>query len=719
MIDSEQIEVDDDTITDPNAPVTLTDWESPPKLRDLKQHLEDARPIHSSHVSQVNSWLEQRDVEGKAKPNVPKGNSQVQPKLIRKQAEWRYPALSEPFLSTSDVFNVSPVSWEDRDAARQNEMLLNHQFNTKLDKVAFIDDYVRTAVDEGTCIVRVGWEFQDESYEEQEPVVEFHFDPSFAPALEQVQQLQQESPSQFDTDVPPEMKQALDVSTQRGYPYRPIVKGYETVSKTRTVKNQPTLEVCDYRNVVLDPTARGDIKKANFVIFSFESSLSDLKKDGRYKNLHMIEPMQNSPLAEPDHASEIAMSNFNFSDKPRTKFVVYEYWGYWDINNDGIAEPIVAAWVGNVLVRMEENPYPDKQIPFVLVPYLPVRRSNYGEPDGALLEDNQKVIGALTRGMIDLMGKSANAQTGTRKDALDTVNRRKFERGEDYEFNPGATPADVFYMHKFPEIPQSAPLLLQMQNQEAESLTGVKSFVNGVSGNSLGDVAAGVRGALDAASKRETAILRRLARGVIEIGRKIIAMNAVFLSEEEVVRVTNEDFVKIRRDDLAGNFDLKLSISTAEEDDNKARELAFMLQTMGNNMDPEMSKMILSDIARLRKMPDLAHKIEKYQPQPDPMAVQKAQLELALLQAKIATEQAKAASLASGAQLHSVKADTEVAKQDHLKADTDQRNLNYVEQESGTTQERELQKQREAGAQKAQIEVIKHGLKGKDESGKQ
>lgn len=697
----------------------LTNWANQPKLRELKQHLEDARSIHATQVSKVDTYLDNMHINGKAKPNVPDGNSKVQPKLIRKQAEWRYPALSEPFLSTSDVFNVSPVSWEDRDAAKQNEMVLNYQFNTKLDKVAFIDEYVRTAVDEGTVIVRVGWEFQEEKYIEQEPVVEFHFDVSFAPQLQQVMMMQQQSPSQFDTDVPPEMKQALQISNQAQQPYRPVVTGQRSVEKTRTVKNQPTVEICDYRNVIIDPTCKGDISKANFVIYSFESSMSELKKDGRYKNLEFINIAANAPLNQIDHQSDLALTNFNFNDKPRTRFVVYEYWGFWDKDNSGIVEPIVATWVGDTLIRLADNTYPDKKIPFVVVPYLPVRRSNYGEPDGALLEDNQKIIGALTRGMIDLMGKSANAQTGVRKDFLDTVNQRKFEQGKDYQYNPGVNPVEGVYMHKFPEIPQSAPLLVQMHQQESESMTGVKSFSSGVSGNSLGDVAAGVRGALDAASKRETGILRRLARGITEIGRKIISMNGEWLSEEEVVRVTNEKFVTIRRDDLAGSFDLKLSISTAEEDDNKARELAFMLQTMGANMDPEMSKMILSDIARLRKMPDLAHKIETYQPQPDPMQQQMQMLQMQLLQAQIATEQAKAASLGSSAQLHQVKAGTEVAKADHLKADTDKKNLDYVEQEQGVHQERDLQKQRDAAASKAQLAVIEHGLNQQSEASKQ
>ena len=148
----------------------------------------------------------------------------------------------------------------------------------------------------------------------------------------------------------------------------------------------------------------------------------------------------------------------------------------------------------------------------------------------------------------------------------------------------------------------------------------------------------------------------------------------------------------VRRDDLAGNFDLKLSISTAEEDNNKAQELAFMLQTAGPTMDGSMSRMILAEIARLRKMPDLAKRIESFQPQPDPVAQQTQQLEMLYLQAKIAKENAMARHYESMPVLTDAKAGTEVAKQRNLDSDTDIKNLDFVEQESGVKQERDLQK---------------------------
>lgn len=684
----------------------LTNWKNPPKLAELKQDFTDAKSNHDAQKTKIATWLDNLNVTGNAKIETPKGNSQIVPKLIRKQAEWRYAALSEPFLSTEDIFNVNPVTWEDKAAAYQNQLVLNHQFNNLIDKTKFIDEYVRTAVDEGTVIVRTGWEFQEEEYEGMFPIVEYRINPEVEPLHQHLAQMRESSPSQYNTDVPEELKQAHEMTMEQGVPIEAVIVGQKKETRTRTIRNNPTIEVCDYRNVVIDPTCMGDLRKANFVIYHFESSLSELEKDGKYSNLKSIAIADNSPLGSPDHSSSGQFVSFNFNDEPRKKIVVYEYWGFWDIDGSGLVKPIVAAWVGNTLIRMEENPYPDKAIPFVVEQYLPVRRSIYGEPDGALLEDNQKIIGAVTRGMIDVMGKSANGQTGVRKDALDTTNRRKFDKGQDYEFNANVDPRQAIFMHTFPEIPQSAQFMLQLQNMEAESLTGVKSFSNGITGSALGDVAAGVRGALDAASKRELGILRRLSSGIVKIGRKMMSMNAEFLSDEEVIRVTNEQFVKVRRDDLPGQFDLKLSISTAEEDNNKAEQMAFMLQTMGNNMDPAMSQMLLADIAKLRKMPELAEKIENYQPQPDPLAQKKAQLEIALLEAQINAENAKAQRDMAQAQFNGAKVGTEQAKANNITSDTDLKNLDFVEQEQGVKQERDLQLRAEQANSQAQLKLM-------------
>lgn len=685
----------------------LTKWKNEPKVEDLRKDLIGAQPHHNHQMNRIDKWLDNLHVKGSAKQPKRAGRSAITPRLIRKQAEWRYAALSEPFLNNESMYSVEPLAHDDRKGAFQNGLIINQQFNTVIDKVELIDTYVRSAVDTGTAILRVGWTYREEDVEIQE--AQWDYTPAAtigeANQIQNLMRIAQEDPNGFSLQVPSEMQTAVLKSLNHNQPVFPRHKGYRKKKITRITKNHPTVEVCNHHNVIIDPSCQGDIDKANFVIYSFDTSLSDLEKDGRYTRLDQIQLSKTSLLALPDH--HVESGGFNFEDKPRQMFTAHEYWGYWDIDGTGITKPFVATFVGDVMIRMEENPFPDGGIPFVLVQYLPSLFEVYGEPDGALLEENQKVAGAVMRGMIDILGRSSNAQVGSRKDALDPVNKRKFEQGRDFEYNPGVTPQDVFFMHKFEEIPQSAQFMLQLQNFEAEALTGVKAFnQGGISGSAYGGgnaSATSVRGALDAASKREFGILRRLTKGLVKVGRKILAMNAEFLSEKEVVRRTGEEFVTVNRDDLAGNFDLKLTVSTAEVDDQKAQELAFMLQTMGNNMDPEMSRMILSDIARLRNMPALAKKIEEYQPQPDPMQQKLQELQMQLLEAQIANEMAQS-------QYTTARVNTEVANERKIISEADRIDLETIEEESGVNQERELQLIREKSRQDEKIALLKGEL---------
>lgn len=686
------------------------DWKNPPKLSDLKQNYEDASSHHSSHVTRVNTWLDYLYVKGSAVPKTRSNRSSVTPKLIRKQAEWRYASLSESFLSHEDLFTLEPVTYEDGKAAFQNGLILNNQFNTQIDKVSFIDEFVRACVNEGSAVIKVGWDF----FEEEREVPNMVLRPITSPFKLQLVEQGAAAVLRGQTEgIPPELLRTIQLSLEAGEPVELVQDGMKT--EMVTVRNQPTVEVCDYSQVIVDPSCRGDIKKAQFVIYEFETSMSDLEAENtdeenpKYVNLEKIQVERaatltgtadtNGGLHNEDRGS------FNFKDNPRKKFIAHEYWGYWDIDGSGIVKPIVSTWVGDTMIRLQESPFPDGELPFVLVKYLPRRKDIYGEPDGELLIENQKIAGAVTRGMIDMLGRSAVGQIGYRKSALDITNKRRFDAGMDYEFNDHVLdPRQSFYEHNFPEIPQSAPFMLQLQNNEAESLTGVKAFSDrGISGEGLGRSATAARSALDAAGKRELGILRRLAKGITDVGRKIMAMNAVWLSEQEVVRVTNEDFITVKRDDLAGNVDIKLKISTAEADDTKAQELAFMLQTVGNSLPPEFSLMIMEEISTLRKMPELAKRISEYKPQPDPI-----QQELALLE--IEEKKALIRKLNSEAMENEAEAELDLAKAREASSKADLADLDFVEQETGTKHARDIDKLGAQAEANERLELTKAAL---------
>lgn len=689
---------------------SLTNWKKEPKLSDLKDIFSESRHSQREQMSRIQHWRDLMDGKGKGGARQVKGRSAVQPRLIRKQAEWRYSALTEPFLSSETLFEVVPVTFEDAAGAEQNELLLNWQFRTKINKIKFIDELVRATVDEGTAIVRVGWEQQSTFEEEMVPVYEFYplepeseEDEMYMQLVQQLQQLAELSltnPREFNETVDPAMQEAVKYFLETQIPVQAVQVGEYPEQVEKIICNQPSVEVLNPDDVYLDPTCKGNMDNALFVIHAFDTSKYALMKQaGLYHNLDRINWAECS--SDPDRLGNEVL--FKFKDEMKTKVTAYEYWGYHDINDDGVMVPIVATWVGDTLIRLEESPFPDGKLPFVVVPYLPVKRNVYGEPDAVLLQDNQDIMGAITRGIIDLLGRSANSQTAMPHGYLDVVNERRFKQGEDYFYHAkaGIHPGQAVFTHTFPQIPSSAFDMLGMQNQEAESLSGIKAFSNGISGSAYGQVAAGIRGALDATSKREMAILRRLAKGMVEIGTRIIAMNAEFLSETEVVRVTNRKFVEIKREDLKGNYDLIVDISTAEVDDAKAQDLSFMVQTIGPIAGPQAAMQLVAEIADIKRMPDVAERMRTFKQEPSEfdmqmqeLQLQKAQLELQELESRIHMNMAIAEEKGSKADLNT---------------------LTAQEQGTGTKHRREMEKQKAQSQGNQNLMVTKALTQGRKE----
>lgn len=687
-----------------------TGWENPPKTSQLITEMEDAIPYHSTQVQKIDEWLENLNAsQSKTKEGTKKKSktrSEYQPRLIRKQAEWRYPSLTEPFLNTPDMFQVEPRTAMDVRRSVQAGLMLNYQFNNKINKVSFIDEFIRALVDEGTAIVRTAWNYTTRTEAREVPVIEYRRsnDQKYGQRIAELIEASQSNPDILNT-LPEPNRIALELSIENGYPVKAVDTGETEIEEYEVVVNdEPELEVCDYRSVMIDPTCKGNIDKANFVIYKFETSKAELQATGLYKHLDLINLDDSSILKETDDIEDNhSVDSFNFKDDARKRIVAHEYWGYWDVDGNGTTKPIVATFVNNVMIRLEENPYNHGKLPFDIACLMPKRKSVYGEPDGELITDNQKVVGALSRGMIDLMAKAANSQTGYAKGFLDPLNRKRLANQQDYEFNPTKPPDRSIYQHKFPEIPASAYNMVQMHQNDAESFTGVKAFQQGINGDSLGSSVGGIRSALDAAGKRELSILRRAVACMISVGKKILSMNAQYLDGEQFVKVTDEEFVEINPDDLTGEFDLKLDISTAEADNEKASELAFMLQTMGNNAPFDITKMILIDIARLRKMPNLVKQLENWQPQPDPYEEQMKEVTLKL-------EMAKAIEMETQAKKNLASAEKELANARKLSSEADMTDLDYVEQETGTKHARELQNMRQQSEGNIQHELVKAQL---------
>ena len=599
-------------------------------LKAFKADLKNADQLQKEWLAKRDMWL--NESYGNPYGNEVDNKSKIVSKDIKKQIEWLIPSAADPFLSTSDVIKCTPITAEDTLSARQNELLLNTQFCRKFPRFNFINKAIRVLATEGTLVIQTGWDYEDKEVEEE-----------------------------------------VEIAVVDKYGNTIIRKEIQKV--TKIVKNQPTAIVCRNEDIFIDPTCMDDMDKCQFIIHRYESDLSTLKADGRYKNLDKIDT--NSGGYDPDFDAQ-DKTEFKFEDKARKKVLVYEYWGNYDVNNDGITEQVVCAWVGDTIIRLEDNPYPDKKPPFIVVPFSSIPFQMYGEALAENIGDNQKVKTAITRGIIDNMAKSNNGQIGIRLGALDLANRKKFLQGKNFEFK--GTPAD-FWQGSFNQIPGSVFDMLQLMNNEIESQTGVNAFSKGLTGNSLGSSATAARGVLDATALRRLHLVRNIAENLVKpLMRKWMAYNSEFLEEEEVVRVTNEEYVPVRRDDLEGKVDIDITISTYEEANARSQELGFMLQTLGNSIPFELTQLILSEIVKLGRMPELEKALREYKPQPDPvqeqikqLEIQKLQLENSKLMAEIQDLSARAGENEVDMKLKEYKAQVEAAKARalHSKADLD------------------------------------------------
>ena len=620
-------------------------WKNEPTFEDLNK---DLRMSDTSHTMFREALLARNEHFAGGKPitSNSKGKSTTRPKLIRKQAEWKYASLEEPFLSTRDMFKIDPRTEEDPEAAQQNQILINYQWSTKVPKVKLINDIVRNLVDEGTVIVKVGWEAEEGTKVVAEEV------PDYASPEESVVLLREQVES---GNLSIEAAQQIMSSGQ------PMQKGTKTVYREKTVlvKNQPVYRVCNNANVRIDPTCEGILEDANFIIHEYDTSFAELKKDeyvveyeeeeyinskgelkikrtkhekGFYKNLDILREMNIETAG--DVYGSLPGQTFRFADKPRKKARAYEYWGYWDINGDDTLVPIVATWVSGVMIRLEENPFPHKRLPFAIATYMPKKREIHGEADGDLLVDNQNTIGRMIRAAEDITVSQAVGQTFVDEQLFPSpVQKSNYEKGNTVYFRHGLDPRTAIHRQTVDAVTNSVFQLIQNQNAEAESLTGTKAFSQGISGVAFGSVAESARGALDATSKRELSILRRLSEMFKDIARMTVAMNQAFLDESEVIRVTNK-FVEVRRDDLTGEFDYDMDISTPERDNETAQKLTMLLQTNAATMNPVIMHKMYKKLAMLWKMPDLAEELGDYQP-PEPRPMEEAMAALQLENARL------------------------------------------------------------------------------------
>ena len=630
-------------------------------LQHVKADYKGAEVAKNENDNKITQWEAIRD--SKLYGTEVDGKSKYVSDLTKNLLDWQVPSLVDPFVSTPDVINCKPFTYADPLIAAQEEAVLTHQVIQTADHFSFMTDLMTYIAEKGTAFVKTGWMFQEEKREVEQPLM------------------------------------AIDPMSGQE-----VVIGTEVVEQMVTTVNKPTRLVIDPIDIRMDPTCGGKISKASFVIHDWETDLSTLRQDGRYKNLDSIK--EDIGRDEDYEQKDSTDDTFKFEDSARKKIIVHEYWGKYDLDGDGIAEPVVCAWVGDVVIREEENPLPGQEIPFEKAVYKNLPGYIWGEPLAAKTGKRQHIDSVLHRGIFDDMKLANNGQTGTKKGFTDDANLKKMKQGIDFEYN--TTMADV-YQDQYRGLNQSVFNVMAKNEAAAESSVGVTMMNHGTGGNALGSSAAAVNATTSSSAKREMHIVRGVAEDcIIPMLKKFSRYNKEFLSPEEVSAITDKEYIEPKNDN---EYDIKMTLESAETRVAKAERTGFVLQTMGPNMPPQAMTVLLARYMKLIGELDVSHMIENPEVSPEEQQAQAKQqahadkmmeLELALMEAKVYNEQAKGQENAVDVELKTAKTETERAKARITNSDSDLKDIDYLEKEAGIPHERELEKEERKVMNKSQ-----------------
>lgn len=443
--------------------------------------------------------------------------------LPQKSYEWQsniyvpYPfstveTLVPRLTAQKPQIDIMPTEPSDSDKAKVMNALIDYQWNMMSANV-WMPEAVREMLIYGTVVVKVYWKTVKENVQKFEDIID-------------------------DPNADEEIVQEA---------------GQVKIETEETTYDAPCVEVVDLYDFFVDPQATS-IEAARYVIHRTWRTLEYLKqkqKEGVYKNIKLIENMQQSGSFEDDKSSRREAANLNDGQYYVPNNDMIEILEYWE---DG---RVVCVAGRSVVIRDEVNPYDHNKKIFVECVMIRPPHEFYG-------------IGVLEP--IQTLVKELNDRRNQRMDNVTLVLNKQFiiENGQNVDEDELiSTPGGAIHADSITavQVLQQGDVTSSSYQEETlikadiQQTTGVSDFTQGVGSDSLGnDTATGISLIQEAGNARFKAIANNLEEMMIKnIGQMMVAMNLQYMDQEKVLRIVGDDgvdFPQVTPEEIRGNFDV-------------------------------------------------------------------------------------------------------------------------------------------------------------------
>lgn len=362
-------------------------------------------------------------------------------------------------------------------------------------------------------------------------------------------------------------------------------------------KNQPVFEVLPYNEFLFDASALS-LQEADYVIHRKLVNYDYLirrEKEGVYKNISKIKD-NIFTYEDDDIANRAQYLSENSKNKARKLYMLNEYWGRIDIDNDGLLEDVVITYCGSQILSIEENTY--SMYPFfVFAPFLSMD-SIAGRGLAELAENTQIIKTALIREILENTRRNNNRKIFYKVD--DLLNPSQMVTSEQYvAVRDSADINNIFAPEPFEVISENSFSLVEYFDKENQKVTGVSEMKHGLKQSVESQTATEAVIKYESANSQVQAIVLNFAESLKETYRFLVYQNQRFMDNVQVIRLLN-DVIEINPQDIKDiDFDLNISQSLSSgREDTRRRALNNALAMMIEIGEPRN----LTDNKRIRNL---------------------------------------------------------------------------------------------------------------------
>ena len=472
---------------------------------------------------------------------------------IKDVVEWLMPSFTEVFFGADKIIGIFGRTPDDDPEVL--EKVIQYQTQTQNNGYVIMDQWIRDALESGLGVIRLEWEHRERKVINRYLLTAEEFYNMDATDTSMITKAEEQPDGTFIVKVK-EIEVTKDQAVMNN-----VRPGSYIYIPDKNEDDRMVFE-CERKRVLYDDL----LKMAKLGIYE---NIEDIDLEGNLMDATsmdaVFDAMRDYEGEKPRSTNDYTDASNGENQTARKIVTVYDCWGYYDVNGDGLLEPVHVITCNDKIIFKEVNEL--ERSPFFHISFYANSYQTWKIAVADFLKEVQDLKTALMEQITintTINNDRSFAVDSSQVKAIDDIESgRKNIR---FDLKAGRSIADLMVPMPQYQLPRECFTLLEMVNTLSEQKTGITKYNQGLDSSSLNKTATGISRIMEASQQR----MRKMARdgaenGIVPLYKHLIKLDKKFLKEDFTFRLTNQ-YYEFKPDDINGEFDVQVTSNIGLQD---------------------------------------------------------------------------------------------------------------------------------------------------------